>query len=845
MKAEAARVIENLAASVADGARVDWERTSSQVSGRDLRLVRHLRLIGSVAEVYRTLPPLAEDDGTGVNTRPDYPEGPRWGRLILLDRIGRGASADVFRAWDAELQREVALKLLHDDGAAASGPANTRLLQEARRIARIRHPHVAHVYGAERHEERIGLWMELVRGRSLDAIVRDDGPLPIVEAAHIGIDVCSALAAVHGAGLLHRDVKAQNVQRADDGRTVLMDFGTGQEIADQKPRLAGTPIYLAPEILEHRPASVQSDVYSVGVLLFYLVTGEFPIKGESMHDLEEAHREGRLRGLRDVRDDVPAAFARVIDRALSPHPSRRYASASAMEAALRQALDATTLRPAGSTRWWLMGTTALAAAALVASLMSGRPAAPVADNVTSLAILPLKFISGEVEAPYLADALTDELITRFGQLHSVKVIAPSSIWRFKSTNNSTNEIARQLGVDAVVDGTVAVQRDAGGNPGRVRVNARLIKAGTDVELWSGSLDRPLGDLLALEAELARAITRQIDARLSGNEVARLQRTRRTDPAAEQAYLQGRAHLTQYGARAGLALEAFKRALAIDPEYAAAEAAAARSLIYLGEAGVISESEARAGAATRVERALGLDPELPMAHAVAADLRFYYDWNFEAADKEYRRALDLEPSASVARAQYARFLAAMGRLKEADMQATEAAASDPLSAQAELTRALILYYAHRFDEALNSAQRAESMDPTLPGTHFLEGRILEARGDLSSAISKTDQAIRTSATVALAWRVQALRLQALNGDAQRARAGLADLKKGPEGAYVSSTPQEAYIRIPLGELDAAFKVLSRAIDQRDPSILWLAVDPRLDPVRNDPRFAALRTRVGLP
>ena len=846
MKGDAARVIENVAASIADGARVDWDRAGAEVSGRDLRLVRHLRLIDSVAEVYRTLPPLAEDDGSGANARPDYPEGPRWGRLILLDRIGRGASADVFRAWDAELQREVALKLLHEDATAGKAPANARLLQEARRLARIRHPHVVHVYGAEKHEGRIGLWMELAPGRSLDAIVREDGPLTVAEAAHIGIDLCSALAAVHGAGLLHRDVKAQNVLREEGGRTVLMDFGTGEEIADRTPRLAGTPIYLAPEIMKHRPASVQSDIYSVGVLLFYLVTGQFPVTGDSMEGLQEAHREGRLKGLREVRQDVPAGFARVVDRALSPSPSRRYASTSAMEAALRQALDSIPgQRKPARGQWLSVATMVVAVTALVGSLASGHRAAPSTSDVTSLAVLPLKFVSGEKEAPYLADALTDELITTLGQIHSIKVTAHTSVSRFKDTTTPVAEIARQLGVDGVVEGTVAVQRQTGDSPARARVNVRVIRAGSDLELWSGSIERPIGDMLALQAELARVISKQIDLRLNGAEAARVQRSRRTDPAAEQAYLEGRAHLAQFASRAALALDAFKRALVIDPDHANAHAGAARSYLALGFDGAISQAEARAGAAREVDRALELDPELHEAHAVAADLRFYYDWNFEAAEREYRRTLDLEPSASYSRAQYAQFLAALGRLDEAEAQAANAAGVDPLSAQAELTYALILYYHRRFDEAFNAAQRAESLDPTLPTTHFLQGRILEARGDLASAAQKTEQAIASSATVALAWRVQALRLQALNGDVKRARDGYAALQSSKAGEYLASTPQEAYMRVATGEPQAALEALGRAIDHRDPSILWLSVDPRLDPLRSDAKFAALRKRIGMP
>jgi len=838
-------VVENVAASIADGAQVDWVQADAQVGGRELRLVRHLRIIDSVAGVYRTLPSLVEDEAS-ASPRPDYPEGPRWGRLILLDRIGRGSSADVFRAWDAELQREVALKLLHDEGP--SSKANERLLQEARRLARIRHPHVVHVYGAERHEEQIGLWMEFVRGRSLDDVVRDEGAIDAAETAHIGIDLCSALSAVHGAGLLHRDIKAQNVIREDSGRLVLMDFGTGEEMTDQTPRLAGTPIYLAPEVLARGPASVQSDIYAVGVLLFHALTGAFPVVGESLEALAEAHREGRYRTVRELQPRVPSGLARVVDRALAPDPRRRYASASAMQAALRQALD--TLpgrRPALTNQWWIVLTMVGAIVVLVAALVIPRRAVtpPAADGVRSLAVLPLKYVSGTApESAYVADALTDELITRLGQIRPLKVTGLTSVSRLKDTNASSADIARELGVDALLEGTVAVQPSSGQIPGRVHVNARLLKAGSEVEMWSGSLDRPLGDLLSLQAELARVITKEIDVHLEGSDATRIQRIRRTNPSAEQAYLQGRAHLGQFAARASLALDAFTRALAIDPDHPGAHAGAARSYVALGFDGTISQPEARAGAAREVERALALDPDSSEAHAVAADLRFYYDWNFDAADQEYRRALDLDPSASYARSQYAQFLAALGRLDEAEQQMNDAVSVDPLSAPTELTRSLILYYHRKYDDALSAAQHAESLDPTLPTTQFFQGRILEAMDDFDTAAQKTAAAISASASVAIGWRVQELRLEALKGNVQRARQGLEQLRASKDAAYLASTPQEAYVRVVTGEPDIAFDVLSRALDQRDPSVLWLDVDPRLDPLRHDQRFAALRTRLGL-
>ena len=319
----------------------------------------------------------------------------------------------------------------------------------------------------------------------------------------------------------------------------------------------------------------------------------------------------------------------------------------------------------------------------------------------------------------------------------------------------------------------------------------------------------------------------------------------TTAAAEQAYLEGRAHLSQFASRASLALAAFRRAIAADPEFAPAHAGAARAFVALGFDRAMSQPAARASALAEAERAIALQPDLAEGHAARADLRFYYDWDFDGAEREYRAALDLDPSAPFAEAQYAQFLAAIGRLDEARVAAADSAARDPLSAAAELTRALVLYYSRQFDAALQSAQHAAALDPALPTTHFMQGRILEARGDLRGAAEETRRAIESSAVVAIGWRVQALRLQALGGDRQGARDGFAALKAGKDGGYLASSPYEAYLRLATGEPDAAVRILARAVGNRDPSVLWIGVDPRLDPIRGRPEFLDLRTRIGLP
>jgi eukaryotic-like serine/threonine-protein kinase len=265
-------------------------------------------------------------------------ETPRqWRHLENLVRIGRGFFSEVYRAWDAMLEQEVALKLYRQ--AEAGGHEWSRFgLREARFLARIRHPNVVTVYGVDRYQGRLGVWMEHIRGRTLEALMQELGTLAAREAVLIGLDVCSAVAAAHQLGLLHRDIKSKNVMRENGGRIVLMDFGLGQDLhsgaRDKAPRVCGTPLYMAPEILRGEAASVQSDIYSIGILLYRLVTANFPVEASGMQEVLAMYESGEVTLLRDRRPDLPEAFVRVVERALAAEPGERFATAGQMAQAL-------------------------------------------------------------------------------------------------------------------------------------------------------------------------------------------------------------------------------------------------------------------------------------------------------------------------------------------------------------------------------------------------------------------------------------------------------------------------------------------------------------------------------
>ena len=310
-----ARIAE-LAGAILDGDPIDWPLVESGADDSDRSLIDQLKLLARVADLHR---------------RPRVPEpGDDWGHLRVLERIGSGAQGVVYRAFDTRLDREVALKLLPAEVDDAAGRTSA-ILDEGRLLARVHHPNVVTLYGAEQIADHVGLWMELIEGKTLGELLDGGKAFTPSEVRHIGVELCHAMTAVHGAGLLHRDIKAHNVMLADAGRVVLMDFGTGRELDDPSAGpVAGTPLYLAPEIFSGVSDSVRSDIYSAGVLLYRLLTGTYPVAGRALHDLRLAHQRGQRTALKLARPDLPRRLCQVVERALDGDPGRRYESAQAM-----------------------------------------------------------------------------------------------------------------------------------------------------------------------------------------------------------------------------------------------------------------------------------------------------------------------------------------------------------------------------------------------------------------------------------------------------------------------------------------------------------------------------------
>jgi serine/threonine-protein kinase len=846
--------------SLADGVAVDWAALDAAATTSDeRRRYGNLRLVARVAELHRTLVLEDEDAASQVAAIPTAPaaaDPETWGHLAVRARLAAGSFGQIFRAHDPQLNREVALKLLRGD-IAAFRPVE-RLLSEARTLARVRHPNVVTVYGADVRDGAAGLWMELVDGQTLEGALRTNGPLGAGEASAVGIDLCRALAAVHGAGLVHGDVKAQNVMRETGGRIVLMDFGAGRAQGADQVAVAGTPMYLAPEVLAGEPPTAQSDLYGLGVLLFHLLTAAYPYNADDLDGLRIAHADGARVWLRDLRPDLPDALVRSIERAIDEDPARRFATAGQMERALANALQPLPAVPADDRETFrgqtsasripfVLGAAALMIAVVALIVWSGRArTVPTPANIRSIAVLPMKDASGPARLPYLADGLHDQLVATLGQVQTLRVTSRTSVMQYKDSTERAVDIAKALGADAVLETTVsATEAAAGASAGRVRVNATLMLAGTGSALWTRTFERPFGDLLALDGDIARAVASSVGAAITAEASPRLRSGQQTNPAAEAAYFQGRVQLLEgYGAlSAQRALDAFERVLAVDPLHPGAHVGAAYAYVSLAANGAITHQKARALALEHVRRALELGDDVAEAHAAMGDLEFRYDWNIRAAEAEYRKALALNPSLANARNQYAQLLAAAGRFDESLAQADLNEAIEPGGTPA--LEGLLLYYKRDYPAAEQAIRQAISQRPNVAGLHILLGRIAESRGRITDALDATREALQLSANGGVPLRVQMVRLEALSGNETQARKLLRDLQQeAVNGSVQLGARDMGYVWLAFGDRERALQAFARAIDERDPTLVWLGVDPRVDALRQDVRFAAMLKQLGL-
>jgi len=741
----------------------------------------------------------------------------------ILEQIGSGGMGVVYRAHDDRLERDVAVKVL-PAGALADDAQRRRFHREALALSRLNHPGVATVHEFDREAGSDFIVMELVDGETLAARLKR-GALPPEQVTDFGIQIAEALEAAHERGVLHRDLKPANIVVTGKGRVKVLDFGLAKLVqagvdtrASTLPTagdaVAGTLAYMAPEQLLGEEVDAGSDLFSLGVVLYEMAAGRIPWRQTLATAMVNEILHAAPAPPTDLRPDLPSHLERIILKALQKDLASRYQSAAAMAEDLRAGpgADDTAAR-------------------------RDRPDASAPAAITSLAVLPLRNLSGDPEQDFFADGMTEALIARLAQISSLRVISHTSAMAYKGVRKSLPQIAHELRVDAVVEGSVLRAGD------RVRITAQLVEAASDHHLWSSTVDRPLGDILDLHSEVSRAITEELRPRLTPNERMRLAGTGSVRPAAYDAYLRGRFFWNKRTPE-GLAraIAYFQESIDADPLYARAWSGLADCHNVLAAFRWRHPREAFPLAHAAAARALELDPELAEGHTSLAYALEYYDWDWQRSEDAYKRAIALHPGYGTARQWYGDFLTSLGRLDEAFPQILRAVELDPISPVVGNTHGDTYYYARRYEEAIAIYLRTLELDPDYTWARLNLGRALQQLGRHDEAIQALETAHRTagiglddSAAIAYAW--------AAAGDRARAEAILARvIERWREGRVSPYSVANIYVALP--DRDQAFVWLERALEDRDRMMVTLRVHPRLDPIRDDPRFGALLVRMNL-
>ncbi len=746
--------------------------------------------------------------------------GTKLGPYEIVSPLGAGGMGEVYRARDTRLDREVAIKVL-PVSARGDREARERFRREALALSRLNHPHIEMVLDLGEENGVDYLVLEFVPGETLAARVAR-GRVPEREAAELGAQVAEALAEAHDRGVLHRDLKPRNIMVTPKGRVKVLDFGlaklaptagddTGSMDLSHVGTTAGTLAYMSPEQLLGEPIDARADVYALGVVLYEMTTAQRPFRAAIATALANEVLHGQLAPPRAHEPSLSARAEAVILRAMERERSRRYQTAGEILGELRRLAA-----PDGGDS-------------------SGTSIMAPARRVTSIAVLPLENLSGDPAQDYFSDGMTEELIACLAQVRALRIISRTSVMRYKGQRRAIPEIARELNVDAIVEGSV---RRAGE---RVRITAQLIDATTERHLWAKSYERDLKDLLALQGEVAAAIVDEIQVSVTPQEETRLRDVRAVNPEAYEAYLKGRYFIelrTEMDLRKGLA--SLDEAVRLDPSLVLAHIGVADAYNLMGFMTVLPPREAFPRAQAAARRALEINHSSAEAFTSLAYAALWHDWNFEESERLFRRSIDLNPKYAQAHLWFANTLTLLGRDEEAYAEAYAARTLDPLSNVAIAFAAWFPYWRERFDEALRKFQDALPLIPGFGLIHYWMGLAFTRAGRDAEAIAALTRSIELLGRTPQALAALAT-AHALAGRGAESRVLLAELEAQSAHRYVAAY-YPAQVWVALGEHDAAFAALERAFDER---VHWLAairLDPSLAALRSDPRFEALAARV---
>jgi serine/threonine-protein kinase len=782
------------------------------------------------------------------------------GQYRIERKLGEGGMATVYLAHDLRHNRQVALKVLKPELAAVLGAQ--RFLQEIQVTANLQHPHILPLYDSGSADGVLFYVMPLVQGKSLRDRLDREKLLPVDETIRITRQVAGALDFAHRQGIIHRDIKPENIL-LHDGEALLTDFGIALAVTEAGGgRLTGTGLsigtvqYMSPEqAAGERDLDARSDIYALGAVTYEMLAGEPPVTGPSVQAMIAKLMTERPTSLRVVRDVVPRSLDDAVMRALAKARTDRFSSArefadalTAPEVSATQAIGARVVPAAGAARRTLtialvmlgilgvVGAYAFARNGIPWPSTSARPGPDTPTIIRSIAVLPLDNYSGDSTQEYFAEGMTDELTAALATISQLRVTSRGSAMQFQGKSRPpTPQIAKTLDVDAVVEGSVS----RSGNT--VRITAQLIDARADKHLWAKSFERNSSDVLALQGELASAIAREINVRLTESEQSRLATAPSVSPAAHDAYLRGRYFFNRPSdENLQKAIAQFEDAVKLSPTFAPAYSGLSDAYLWAGyNEGLMTASEARPRARAAAEKAVQLDSTSAEAHASLATFKLFYEFDWAGCEREFRRAIQLNPNYAFAHDQFAMALAFTGRFDESIAESRRAAELDPLSPQVLIDATMAPMFEKNFPAVKELARKSGELDPTYFFPLMLEGWADLEAGKFREAVPFIKKATTMGAppfvTAYLAYAHGAA------GDRGSAMAALEALKNMSKDGQVLPF-NRALVYLGLGDHARALDNLERALAADSQMMAWLGRDAIFDALRSEPRFIALMKRL---
>jgi serine/threonine protein kinase/Tfp pilus assembly protein PilF len=808
----------------------------------------------------------------------------------IIEKIGQGGMGEIYLAEDVKLERQVALKFLPRH-LTEDCEARTRFEREAKAAAALNHPNIVTVYEIGEHEGQVFIAMEYVAGETLkemisgsvgeeprvcpDSIgIQKEGehrgsplpithrPFPINQVIDIATQIASGLAAAHAKGIVHRDVKPQNILVDKDGRVKILDFGLAKlksvSSLTKESSTLGTVHYMSPEQTMGKEVDHRTDIWSLGVALYEMLTGKLPFKGDYEQAVIYSILNEDPEKPTEIRKDIQAEFECILEKILAKDPAERYQHADDLLVDLKHLKrdSQPDRKPAPMVlrrkarhwmRWGIPGAVTLlvVVAAALFFIIGGKtkPGPSIATKTASavqvswsrsIAVLPFKNLSDRKEDEYFSDGITEDIIAQLSKISDLKVISRTSVMRFKGTSKSIPEIGSELNVGTVLEGSV---RHAGS---QVRIVAQLIDARNEGHLWADTYDMELTQVFAIQSDVAQKIAFALKAKLSAGEKERIETRQTENPKAYELYLKGRFHWNRRSTNDfQKAIAYFKQALDEDPDYAKAYAGLAISYVLMPDYGFPTK-EYYPKAKEAATRALEIDPSLAEAHTVMANLsEIYYDW--AKAESGFKRAIELDPGYPTVRHWYSQMLCALGRLDEGLAEARRAAELDPLSLIINTNLGRVLFCLRQYDQAIDQFNKVIELDPNFPWSYYFLGIVLEQQGKLNEAMEEYQKAKRLAADHFIMWGDigRCYARAGIRGSAQQVLRELQEYWK--KGYAVSFGIADVYYG--LGDMDPSFVWYEKSIQDHETGILGITA-PLYDGLRSDPRYSVLMKKAGL-